>query len=105
MSQLVYGEAVEYIMSDPDFARRRTELRMLLRAITPYHKTALALVRTHDTIYHENLQVRQHGEAPPSGQVNPRCGMGRLPHHPDGQGSMRRSQGSCRQSRVYLASL
>jgi hypothetical protein len=23
-SQLVYGEAVEYIMGDPDFARRRT---------------------------------------------------------------------------------
>jgi predicted nucleic acid-binding protein len=35
-SQLVYGEAIEYIMSDANFMRRRTELRMLLRAITPY---------------------------------------------------------------------
>jgi predicted nucleic acid-binding protein len=40
-SQLVYGEAVEYIMGDPDFARRRTELR----AITPYKLTYAILER------------------------------------------------------------
>jgi predicted nucleic acid-binding protein len=44
-SQLVYGEAVEYITSDADFMRRRTELRMLLRAITPYRLTYPILER------------------------------------------------------------
>jgi len=43
--QLVCGEAVEYIMGDPDFARRRTELRVLLRAITPYRLTYPMLER------------------------------------------------------------
>lgn len=47
-SQLVYGEAIEYIRSDPDFARRRTELRILLRAITPYRLTYPILERYAD---------------------------------------------------------
>jgi predicted nucleic acid-binding protein len=34
-SHIVYGEAIEYLKSDPDFARRRAELRILLRAVIP----------------------------------------------------------------------
>ena len=58
-----------------------------------HHKTALALGSRNDTIYHENLQTRQHGEEPPSGQVASVTRGGRVPHHPDAQGSMRRSAG------------
>jgi len=35
-SLVVYGEAIEYLKSDPGFERRRVELRVLLRAVTPY---------------------------------------------------------------------
>lgn len=35
-SLVVYGEAIEYLKSDPEFERRRVELRVLLRAVTPY---------------------------------------------------------------------
>jgi predicted nucleic acid-binding protein len=34
-SLLVYGEVVEYVRGMPDFARRRVELRRLLRGIHP----------------------------------------------------------------------
>jgi predicted nucleic acid-binding protein len=34
-SILVYGEVIEYLRSFPDFPRRRTELRRLLRGVYP----------------------------------------------------------------------
>ncbi|MBI2907244.1 MAG: type II toxin-antitoxin system VapC family toxin [Chloroflexi bacterium] len=38
-SILVYGEVTEYIKGFPDFLRRHTELRRLLREIYPYFLT------------------------------------------------------------------
>lgn len=35
-SILVYGEALEYLQSFPDFAHHRAALRTLLRAVHPY---------------------------------------------------------------------
>jgi len=35
MSHLVYGEAIEYMGSAPDFPQRRSGLRVLLREVTP----------------------------------------------------------------------
>jgi predicted nucleic acid-binding protein len=34
-SHLVYGEAIEYMRSDPEYSRRRAELRLLLREVVP----------------------------------------------------------------------
>jgi hypothetical protein len=71
-----------------------------------HHKTALALVQQNDTSYHDALvTARQYAEESSLGKVHPRRGMGRVPHHPDAQGSMRRSPDNSRQSRVYLANL
>ncbi len=42
-SHVIYGEAVEYIKSDPDYRRRHSELRALLREVTPY-KLAYAIL-------------------------------------------------------------
>ena len=47
-SQLVYGEAIEYLKSASDFRRHRTELRELLREITPYQLTYAILERYAD---------------------------------------------------------
>jgi putative transposase len=70
-----------------------------------HHKTALALVRENDTIYHEDVQpanmVTHHHLA----KSIPYAGWGRLPHHPDGHGSMRRSQGHWPQPRLYLTTV
>ena len=50
------------------------------------------------SIYHENLAARQHGgEESPLWRNHQRRGVGRLPHHPDAQSSMRRSQDHRRQ--------
>ena len=47
-SHLVYGEAIEYIKSEPDYRRRRVELRTLLREVTPYRLTYPILERYAD---------------------------------------------------------
>lgn len=47
-SHLVYGEAVEYLKSDPAYRRRRSELRALLREVTPYKLTYPILERYAD---------------------------------------------------------
>jgi predicted nucleic acid-binding protein len=44
-SILVYGEIVEYLKGRPDFATRDTQLRRLLRDITPYFITYATLRR------------------------------------------------------------
>jgi predicted nucleic acid-binding protein len=44
-SQIVYGEAIEYLRSDQDFARRRADLRILLREVTPLRPTYAILER------------------------------------------------------------
>jgi hypothetical protein len=56
-----------------------------------HHKSALALVRENDTIYHEDLPVRNMVRSAtwsgtPSCQEHQRCGMGRISHHPHFQG-------------------
>ena len=64
--------------------RRRKAVKLLAKAHQKvrrqrqdfHHKTALALVRPYDTIYHEDLQVRQHGQEPPPRQEHRRCGVG-----------------------------
>lgn len=47
-SHLIYGEAIEYLKSDAAFRRRRSELRVLLRAVIPYHLTYAILERYAD---------------------------------------------------------
>lgn len=47
-SQLVYGEAIEYLKGTSDYRRHRTELRELLREITPYQLTHAILERYAD---------------------------------------------------------
>jgi tRNA(fMet)-specific endonuclease VapC len=47
-SHVIYGEAVEYIKSDPDYRRRHSELRALLREVTPYKLTYAILERYAD---------------------------------------------------------
>jgi hypothetical protein len=68
-----------------------------------HHKVALQLVQQYDTISHEDVQtanmVKNHHLAKSITDA------GGLPHHPDQQGSMRRSQDRCRQSCVSLANL
>lgn len=44
-SHLVYGEAIEYLKSNPAFPQRRAELRMLLREVTPQLLTYSILER------------------------------------------------------------
>lgn len=44
-SQLVYGEAVEYLKSESAYLQRRDELRMLLREVTPLLLTYAILER------------------------------------------------------------
>ena len=44
-SQLVYGEAVEYLMSVPTYRQHRDELRALLREVTPLLLTYATLER------------------------------------------------------------
>lgn len=44
-SQLVYGEAVEYLKSDSAYRHRRDELRALLREVTPLLLTYAILER------------------------------------------------------------
>ena len=51
-----------------------------------HHKTALALVRQYDTIYHEDLQVRNMVQESPSRQEHHRCGVECVPRHPELQG-------------------
>lgn len=38
-SSLVYAEVVEYLMGQPDYAQRRQDLRVMLRAVYPYAPT------------------------------------------------------------------
>ena len=47
-SQLVYGEAIEYLKGDSDYRQHRTELRELLREVTPYQLTYAILERYAD---------------------------------------------------------
>lgn len=47
-SQLVYGEAIEFLKGASDYRRHRTELRELLREITPYQLTHAILERYAD---------------------------------------------------------
>jgi predicted nucleic acid-binding protein len=47
-SVVVYGEVIEYIRSDPQFAVRRSELRRLLKAIRPHPLTYRTLERYAD---------------------------------------------------------
>lgn len=44
-SHLIYGEAIEYLKSDVAYRRRRSELRVLLREVTPYKLTYSILER------------------------------------------------------------
>ena len=71
--------------------RQREDLR---------HKTALALVHATDTLSHENLQVATMVKNHHLAKSIPEAGWG--PEHPDGQGSMRRSQGHCGHPRLCL---
>jgi predicted nucleic acid-binding protein len=54
-SILVYGEVAEYLMARPNFATRDTELRRLLREITPFF-LAYSTLRRYATI---RRQLRQ----------------------------------------------
>jgi putative transposase len=65
-----------------------------------HHKTALAVVRANDIIYHANLQPANMVTHHHLTKSIPDAGWGGLPLHPDGQGSMRRSQDRRRQSRL-----
>ena len=65
-----------------------------------HHKTAL-LLRTYDTIYLEDLQVRQHGPQPSPGQEHLRCGLGAVPGHPRVQGRLGRQASRSRATRVH----
>ncbi len=47
-SKLVYGEAVEYLRSDPEYRRRRRDLRVLLHEVTPFQLTYPILERYAD---------------------------------------------------------
>jgi len=47
-SLVIYGEAIEYMKSDPEFDRRRFELRALLRTVTPYRLSYPILERYAD---------------------------------------------------------
>lgn len=47
-SQLVYGEAIEYLKSASDYRQRRIGLRKLLREVTPYQLTYRNLERYAD---------------------------------------------------------
>lgn len=47
-SQVVYGEAIEYIRGDSDYTVRREELRILLRVLTPLRLTYAILERYAD---------------------------------------------------------
>jgi tRNA(fMet)-specific endonuclease VapC len=47
-SHLIYGETVEYLKSDPAYLRRRSELRALLREVTPHRLTYAILERYAD---------------------------------------------------------
>jgi predicted nucleic acid-binding protein len=44
-SIVVYGEVVEYISSFPDFSARHSQLRELLREVTPYFVTYAIMAR------------------------------------------------------------
>ena len=47
-SQLVYGEAIEYLKRDAAFERRRAELRLLLREVTPLNLSYAVMERYAD---------------------------------------------------------
>lgn len=47
-SHLIYGEAIEYLKSDPAYHHRRGELRILLSEVTPYKLTYAILERYAD---------------------------------------------------------
>lgn len=47
-SLVVYGESIEYIRGDPDYARRKSDLRVLLREVTPLRLTYDILERYAD---------------------------------------------------------
>lgn len=47
-SLIVYGEAIEYIRSDPAYIRRRNELRKLLQEVMPHQVTYPILERYAD---------------------------------------------------------
>lgn len=56
-SQLVYGEAIEYLKGAPDYRQRRTDLRELLREVSPYQLTYLILERYPDVGRHMRRSV------------------------------------------------
>jgi putative transposase len=92
--------------------RRRKAVHLLAKAHQTvqrtrrdfHHKTALALVRQHDTIYHEDPAAGQHGQDSPSRQEHRGCRVGPVPLHPVLQSGRSWEDSGSRAGGVHLAS-